>query len=88
MNRLLRAELRRVRATPVTWWLLLGTVAIGVLGTLAPLIAVDGKPVDLLSDRQLQTALHGAAGGSILVVVAGIIGLAGEWRFGQASRRS
>jgi ABC-2 type transport system permease protein len=85
MKRLLRAELRKVTATPITWWLLLGTVAIGVLGTLAPLIAVDGKPVDLLSDQQLRSAMHGAAGGSILVMVAGIIGMAGEWRFGQVT---
>lgn len=86
MNRLLRAELRKVVATPVTWWLLLGTVAIGILGTLAPLIAVDGEPVDLLSDQQLRGALHGAAGGSVLVLVAGIVGMAGEWRFGQAGQ--
>ncbi|MBX7266367.1 hypothetical protein KIF24_10255 [Micromonospora sp. Llam7] len=86
MSRLLRAELRKVTATPVTWWLLLATVAVGILGTLAPLIAVDGKPVDLLADEQVRGALHGAAGGSILVIVAGIIGMAGEWRFGQASQ--
>lgn len=86
MTKLLRAELHKVTATPITWWLLLGTVAIGVLGTLAPLIAVDGKPVDLLSDQQLQSAMHGAAGGSILVMVAGIIGMAGEWRFGQVTQ--
>ncbi|MFA1538840.1 hypothetical protein [Actinomadura monticuli] len=86
MRRLLRAELRKVTATPVTWWLLLATVAIGILGTLAPLIAVDGEPVDLLADDQVRGALHGAAGGSILVIVAGIIGMAGEWRFGQASQ--
>jgi len=86
MSRLLRAELRKVLATPVTWWLLLATVAIGILGTLAPLIAIDGEPVDLLADAQVRSALHGAAGGSTLVIVAGIIGMAGEWRFGQASQ--
>lgn len=83
---LFRSEFHKVRATPVTWWLLLGTAAIGVLGTLAPLIAVDGKPVDLLSDQQIRAALHGAAGGAVLVLVAGIIGMAGEWRFGQATQ--
>ena len=86
MSRLLRAELRKVTATGMTWWLLLGTVAIGILGTLAPLIAVDGRPVDLLADDQVRGALHGASGGSILVIVAGIVGTAGEWRFGQASQ--
>jgi hypothetical protein len=86
MKLLLRAELRKVLATPLTWWLLLSIAAIGILGTLAPLLAVDGSSVDLLSDTQLRTALHGAAGGSVLVVVAGIVGMAGEWRFGQAGQ--
>ncbi|GAA3723910.1 hypothetical protein GCM10022225_00980 [Plantactinospora mayteni] len=86
MNRLLRAELRKVLGTPLTWWLLLGTAAIGVLGTIAPLIAMDGRPVDLLTDTQLRTALHGAAGGSVLVIVVGIVGMAGEWRYGQAAQ--
>lgn len=86
MRQLLWAEMHRIRATPVTWWLLVSTAAIGVLGTLAPLIAVDGRPVDLLSDQQIRAALHGAAGGSVLVLVAGIIGMAGEWRFGQVSQ--
>ena len=86
MTDLLRAELRKVRATPTTWWLLLGTAAIGVVGTLAPLIAADGDAADLLSDHDLQQAMHGAAAGAILVIVAGIIGMAGEWRFGQATQ--
>jgi hypothetical protein len=86
MSALLRAELRKVRATPTTWWLLLGTAAIGVVGTLAPLIAADGDAADLLTDHDLQQAMHGAAAGAILVIVAGIIGMAGDWRFGQATQ--
>ncbi|OWY62589.1 hypothetical protein B7486_57615 [cyanobacterium TDX16] len=85
MSALLRSELRRVRATPTIWWLLLGTVAIGAVGTLAPLIPLD-ESTDLLADRQLQTAMHGAAAGVSLVIVAGIIGMAGDWRFGQATQ--
>ena len=84
MTPLLRAELRKARATPTIWWLLLGTVAIGVLGTLAPLIATD-PGANLLTDHKLQEAMHGAAAGATLVIVAGIIGMAGEWRFGQAT---
>jgi hypothetical protein len=78
---LLRAESRKIVATPITWWLLLGTVGIGVVGTLAPLIAAGG-PSPLLTDRNLQEAMHGAAAGASLVLVAGIVGMAGEWRFG------
>lgn len=85
MTELVRSELRRVRATPTVWWLLLGTAAIGAVGTVAPLIPLDDS-VDLLADRQLQTAMHGAAAGVSLVIVAGIIGMAGDWRFGQATQ--
>ena len=86
MRNTVRAELRKVLATPTIWWLLLGTVGIGIVGTLAPLIAANGTKAEFLTDRRLQEALHGAAAGSMLVLVAGIIGMAGEWRFGQASQ--
>lgn len=82
----LRGEIRKVLATPTLWWLLLGTIAIGVAGTVAPLVAANEDAADHLSDRDLQGAMHGAAAGVILVIVAGIIGMAGEWRFGQASQ--
>lgn len=86
MTALLGAELRQVRATQTFVWLLLGTAGVGVIGTLAPLIATDPATADLLSDAKLQEAMHGAAAGVVLVVVAGIIGMAGDWRFGQASQ--
>ncbi len=87
MNALARAEWLRIRSTPTYWWLLLGTVAIGVLGTLAPLIAAkDNSASALLTEQRLREAMHGAAAGSMLVVVAGIIGMAGEWRFGQVTQ--
>jgi ABC-2 type transport system permease protein len=85
VSALLRAELRKIRATATIWWLLLGTAAIGVIGTLAPLIAADDS-ANMLSDHKLQEAMHGAAAGASLVMVAGIIGLAGEWRFGQVTQ--
>lgn len=86
MSLLVRAEARKVLATPTIWWLLLGTIAIGIAGTIAPLVVTDKDAANLLSDRTLQEAMHGAAAGVILVVVAGIVGMAGEWRFGQASQ--
>jgi hypothetical protein len=86
MSALLRAEVRKAWVTPNLWWLLLGTTAIGVVGTLAPLIATDAVGAELLTDEKLQGAMHGAAGGAVLVMVAGIIGMAGEWRFGQATQ--
>jgi ABC-2 type transport system permease protein len=87
VSALLRSELLRARATPALWWLLLATAAIGVVGTVAPLAAVDDRSTSaLLSDRQLQQALHGAAAGASLVIVAGVVGMAGDWRFGQATQ--
>ena len=86
MTALLWAELRKVTATQTFVWLLLATVAVGVLGTLAPLLATDPATADLLGDVKLQEAMHGAAAGVVLVVVAGIIGMAGDWRFGQATQ--
>jgi ABC-2 type transport system permease protein len=83
---LVRAEARKVLATPTIWWLLHGTIAIGIAGTIAPLVVTDKDAANLLSDGTLQEAMHGAAAGVILVVVAGIVGMAGEWRFGQASQ--
>lgn len=86
MSALLRAELRKAAATPSLWWLLLGVAAIGVVGTLAPLIAFEGATEELLTDEKLQQAMHGAAAGAILVIVAGVILMAGEWRHGQATQ--
>jgi ABC-2 type transport system permease protein len=86
MSALLRAEARKAMATPTIWWLLLGALAIGIVGTVAPLVVTDDDATNLLTDETLQEAMHGAAAGVILVVVAGIIGMAGDWRFGQASQ--
>jgi ABC-2 type transport system permease protein len=87
MRALLGSEVLRVRATATLWWLLLATAAVGVVGTIAPLLALDDTSASaLLTDRQLQQALHGAAAGASLVIVAGIVGMAGDWRFGQATQ--
>lgn len=86
MSGLLRAEMRATATSPVVWWLLLAVVGIGVVGTLAPLFATDATGDELLTDRNLQEALHGAAAGAILVLVAGIVSMAGQWRWGQATQ--
>jgi ABC-2 type transport system permease protein len=86
MSPQLRAEVRSTTSNPVTWWLFLAVIAIGVVGTLAPLIATDAVGDELLTDRSLQEAMHGAAAGASLVLVAGIVSMAGEWRWGQATQ--
>jgi ABC-2 type transport system permease protein len=78
------SEWRKLRATPTMWWLLLGVVGIGVAGTAGAIALADAK--DLTSDKALRDALHASGAGSMLIVVAGIIGMAGEFRFGQADQ--
>jgi ABC-2 type transport system permease protein len=86
MTALLRAEVRSTITNPVTWWLLLAVAGIGVVGTLAPLFATEATGRELLTDGRIQEALHGAAAGASLVLVAGIVSMAGEWRWGQATQ--
>ncbi len=85
MSALLRSEARKALATSTVSWLLPLTAVVGVVGTLAPLVA-SSPGTDPLSDDGLQQAMHGAAAGATLVIVAGIVGTAGEWRFGQSTQ--
>lgn len=86
MRALVRAEVRSTASNPTIWWLLVAAVAIGVVGTLAPLFATEATGAELLTDRRLQEAMHGAAAGAGLVLVAGVVAMAGEWRWGQATQ--
>jgi hypothetical protein len=86
MRALLAAETRKAIAAPTTWWLLLATAALGVAGTLPPLIAGQDTPSGRLTDEALQQAMHGAAAGVTLVIVAGVVAMAGEWRHGQITQ--
>ncbi len=77
MIRLVRAELLKLRTTQVWFWLLLGAVAvsvIGVIGSLAP-----AHTVELPSDvPDIFTASNDA---SIVVFVLGILGVTTEFRY-------
>jgi ABC-2 type transport system permease protein len=86
MRRTIASEWRKLRVTPTMWWLLLGVVGIGVAATLGAIVLDDARGLDPASDKALRDDLHSAGSGSILVVVAGIIGMAGEFRFGQADQ--
>jgi ABC-2 type transport system permease protein len=59
---------------------------IGVAATLGAIVLDDARGLDPASDKALRDDLHSAGSGSILVVVAGILGMAGEFRFGQADQ--
>jgi ABC-2 type transport system permease protein len=86
MGAILTAEFHKARANPTIWWLLLVTAALGALSTYLVIALSDEEGAALLTDHSLQEAVHGASVGAILVAVAGIIGTAGEWRFGQATQ--
>lgn len=83
---LLAVERRKLGATRTIWWLLLGAAALAVVATVAMFILFDKNGLPLNSDKILRNAMHGAGAGTILVIVAGVMGMAGEFRFGQADQ--
>jgi ABC-2 type transport system permease protein len=86
MRPALASEWRKLRATPTMWWLLLGVVGIGIAATLGAIVLDNARDLAPTSDQALRDYMHSAGSGSILVVVAGIIAMAGEFRFGQADQ--
>jgi hypothetical protein len=72
--------------TSTIWWILLAAMVIVALGTYLTVALGDTEGQALLSDDALREAIHGASGGSVLMAVAGVIGVAGEWRTGQANQ--
>jgi ABC-2 type transport system permease protein len=83
---IVKSEFRKLRATPTMWWLLLAVVGIGVAATIGVIAFTSGDNDMLTSNKALREAMHAAGAGSVLVSVAGIIGMAGEFRFGQADQ--
>lgn len=86
MSAVLRAEARKAVSNSTIWWLLLVAAGLGAISTYLVVALGDEEGAALLTEHELQEAVHGASVGSILVTVAGIIGMAGEWRFGQAGQ--
>jgi ABC-2 type transport system permease protein len=80
------SEWRKLRSIPTMWWLLAGTVLLCALGAVGGLMVADIGNRPLNTGEGLQTALHAVGFGSILAEIAGIIGMAGEFRFGQADQ--
>lgn len=86
MTDLLRSESRKAAASGSIWWMLLAAIGIVALGTFLSVALGDAEGSALLTDEALREAMHGAAGGSILMAAVGVIGVAGEWRTGQISQ--
>jgi hypothetical protein len=64
MRRVITSEVRKLRATPTMWWLLLGAVLLGVGGTAAALAFAQTGNQALDSDATIRGALHSSGSGS------------------------
>jgi ABC-2 type transport system permease protein len=85
MSRLLATEARKAAASTTTWLLLGVTTLVGGLSTVLLVALADEEGAAMLADAKLQEAMHGASVGALLVVVAGCVAMAGDWRHGQAA---
>lgn len=85
MRALLSADAHRAAISTTNRVLLAVATALGALSTVLIIALADEDGAALRSDAALQEAMHGASVGGLLVVVAGCIGIAGDWRHGQAT---
>lgn len=79
---LVSAEFLKIVTTRTARWLLLAAAVLAGIATAGLVLSADSRGVDLTSDTGVRTVMHGAATGSMLVLVLGIIGMAGEFRTG------
>jgi ABC-2 type transport system permease protein len=83
---LIVSEWRKLRTTPTMWWLLAATVVVATGGAILGFVTADLRHLTPNTGRGLQTGLHIVGLSSTLAEVAGIIGMAGEFRFGLADQ--
>lgn len=86
MVRLVSSEWRKVRAIPTMWWLLLAMLVATAVGTVLAFMLNEIRDVPPNVGDGLGEGLHTVGFASVLVMVAAIIGMAGEFRFGQADQ--
>lgn len=82
MRALLLAEVRKITTTRTARWLLLAAALLSGVATAGLVLSAKGRGIDLKSATGMRTVMHGASTGSMLVLVLGIIGMAGEFRTG------
>ena len=86
MSQIIVSEWRKLRSTPTMWWLLAATIVVAIGGAILGFVAADLRDLAPGTGEGLQTGLHIVGLSSTLAEVAGIIGMAGEFRFGQAEQ--
>ncbi len=82
----MRSEWRKLWATPTMWWLLLGMIGLTVVAAGGAFALQEAGHQPRTSDFAIRTDLHAIGSGSIMVAIAGMIGMAGEFRNGQADQ--
>ncbi len=82
----IRSEIRKLRSTPTMWWLMLGMIVLTVVATVGAFALQEAGHLDRLSDASIRQDLHAVGTGSFFVAVAGMIGMGGEFRNGQADQ--
>lgn len=87
MTALVRAELLKLRTVRLPLWLLLTTLLLVLLGVLATILTagLEGAPLERDDPELLPRALASASGGSVVVLILGILALTQEFRFGTAT---
>src|SRR4051812_8453337 len=80
------SEWRKVRTTPTMAWLLAATIVVAIGGAILGFVAADLRDLVPNTGKGLRTGLHIVGLSSTIAEVAGIIGMAGEFRFGLADQ--
>lgn len=83
---LIVSEARKMRANPTIWWLLLGVFLLTPGVVVGGFVIADLQDLGYNSEDGLRQGFHALGSVSMLAEVAGIIGMAGEFRFGQADQ--
>jgi ABC-2 type transport system permease protein len=80
MRRLVRAELRKLSTTRTFWWTMITAVAFAPLGVV---LAIHGgtSEAPLASTEGFRNAIGWGASGGVLMIVVGVLVVAGEFRF-------
>lgn len=86
MRRAVVGEWRKMSTIPTMWWLLTATVVVTVGAALLGFVVADSRDLTPNTGEGLGTGLHIVGLGSTIAEVAGIIGMAGEFRFGLADQ--
>jgi len=82
MRALISSEVLKIRTTRTARWLLLAAAILAAVATAGLVLSADSRGLDLNTATGVRTVMHGASTGSMLVLVLGIIGMAGEFRAG------